>query len=231
LPTTDLKWLQAPLDLFVPDGLKDFEVGWFTNLLRASLRSEIPGLLLCNEESLWRLAGARNPQSFGRKSTVITAAFKPAQTSDGRQAFCFPPLLEAVQNATRKLAAYKPRLSTESTGVDEKPRRKSGGAIALNLNLPLDFDVGSKIENDASARKPPAPQYTQADFDERDFRKLDQAIAAVQKTFDGRWIVDEYPAPPGAVSRRQIIEQAAQRAGVSCDRAMQLVSRAKERSA
>ena len=120
LPTfEDLRpqFLKAPLHLWVPDGLSDFQVGWFVNLLRASLKSDLLGYLpLCAQRDcrncpscLWRVAGARNQGFFEKESPVVKAAFEPSQI-DGRRVLYFPPLI-------RCLAEQQKRLRSKSKSV------------------------------------------------------------------------------------------------------------------
>jgi hypothetical protein len=113
LPTfEDLRpqFLKAPLNLWVPDGLADHQVGWFVNLLRASLKSDLLGYLpLCAQRDckncpscLWRVAGARNRGFFDKESPVVQAAFEPSQIA-GRRVLYFPPLIRCLIEQQKRL--------------------------------------------------------------------------------------------------------------------------------
>jgi hypothetical protein len=96
-------FLKAPLDLWVPSGLADHQVGWFMNLLKATLKSEMLGYLpLCAQRDckscsscLWRVAGARTKSFFEKEKGVVTAAFVFGQIGE-RRVLYFPPLIEKL---------------------------------------------------------------------------------------------------------------------------------------
>src|SRR5580765_8421480 len=52
-----LKWIKVPLEpfLWIPPDLTGSEIGWFVNLLRASLQSEWPGYIVFGPETLARI--------------------------------------------------------------------------------------------------------------------------------------------------------------------------------
>jgi hypothetical protein len=111
LPTfEDLRptFLKAPLNLWVRDGWSDVQVGWFVNLLKASLRSDLLGYLpLCAQPGckncpscLWRVAGARNQGFFVKESPVVIAAFGHGQI-DGRRVLYFPQLIQCLTEQQR----------------------------------------------------------------------------------------------------------------------------------
>lgn len=146
--TTELKWLPIPLDLWVPAGLKDFQEGWFINLLRASLRSENLGYLILCEEGcsgcpacLWRVANAHHPEYFKKHSSLVLACFNSAQIA-GRRVLYFPKLIETVKGQLSKIRNHRPRrsgLSEMSTGG-----HKRGGDFFPSGSLSFDFDLDSK---------------------------------------------------------------------------------------
>ncbi len=122
LPTfEDLRpqFLKAPLHLWVPDGLMDFQVGWFVNLLRASLKSDLLGYLpLCAQRDckncpscLWRVAGARNQGFFEKESPVVKAAFEPSQIA-GRRVLYFPPLIRCLAEQQKRLRSKSKSVSS-----------------------------------------------------------------------------------------------------------------------
>jgi len=148
MSTPDLKWLPVPLDLWVPAGLKDFQEGWFINLLRASLRSESLGYLILCEEGcsgcpacLWRVANAHHPEYFKKHSSLVLACFNSAQIA-GRRVLYFPKLVETIKGQLSKIRKHRSRtsnLSETSTGVNNW-----GGQCSPSDSLSFDFDLDSK---------------------------------------------------------------------------------------
>jgi hypothetical protein len=148
MSTSDLKWLPIPLDLWVPAGMKDFQEGWFINLLRASLRSESLGYLILCEEGcsgcpacLWRVANAHHPEHFKKHCSLVLACFNSAQIA-GRRVLYFPKLVETVKGQLSKIRNHRPRrdgLSEASTRV-----HKEGGICSPSDSLSFDFDLDSK---------------------------------------------------------------------------------------
>lgn len=148
MSTTELKWLPIPLDLWVPAGLKDFQEGWFVNLLRASLRSESVGYLILCEEGcsgcsacLWRVANAHHPEHFKKHCSLVLACFNSAQIA-GRRVLYFPKLVETLRGQLSKIRNHRSRkagLSETSTGL-----HKEGGIFFPSESLSFDFDLDSK---------------------------------------------------------------------------------------
>ncbi|HET9308537.1 MAG TPA: hypothetical protein VFO46_21150 [Candidatus Sulfotelmatobacter sp.] len=148
MSTTELKWLPIPLDLWVPAGLKDFQEGWFINLLRASLISENLGYLILCEEGcsgcsacLWRVANAHHPEHFKKHSSLVLACFNSAQIA-GRRVLYFPKLVETVKKQLSKIRNHRSRgsgLSETSTTFN-----KAGGGYSPSQSLFFDFDLDSK---------------------------------------------------------------------------------------
>jgi hypothetical protein len=148
MSTTDLKWLPIPLDLWVPAGLKDFQEGWFINLLRASLRSEYLGyLILCQEgcsgcpACLWRVANAHHPEHFKKHGSLVLACFNSAQIA-GRRVLYFPKLVQTIKGQLSKIKNHRSRkdgLSETSTTF-----HKGGGRYSPSSSLSFDFDLDSK---------------------------------------------------------------------------------------
>jgi len=148
MSTSELKWLPIPLDLWVPAGLKDFQQGWFINLLRASLRSENLGYLILCEEGcsgcpacLWRVANAHHPEYFKKNSSLVLACFNSAQIA-GRRVLYFPKLVETIRGQLSKIRTHRSRksgLSETSTGFN-----KESGDYSPSGSLSFDFDLDSK---------------------------------------------------------------------------------------
>jgi hypothetical protein len=149
MSTAELNWLPIPLDLWVPAGLKDFQQGWFINLLRASLQSEYMGYLILCEEGcsgcpacLWRVANAHHPGHFKKHSPMVLACFNSAQIA-GRRVLYFPKLVETIREQFSKIRKHRSRksgLSEISTGLNN-----GGGIYSPSESLCFDFD--SKTRN------------------------------------------------------------------------------------
>jgi hypothetical protein len=147
----ELKWLPIPLDLWVPAGLKDFQEGWFVNLLRASLRSEFLGYLILCEEGcsgcsacLWRVANAHHPEHFKKHCSLVLACFNSAQIAEHRVLY-FPKLVETIKGQLSKIKNHRSRrggLSETSTAFN-----KGGGPYSPSGSLGFDFELDSKKQN------------------------------------------------------------------------------------
>ncbi|SRR6266498_213700 len=154
MSTPELKWLPIPLDLWVPAGLKDFQEGWFINLVRASLRSETLGYLILCEEGcsgcsacLWRVANAHHPEHFKKHSSLVLACFNSAQIA-GRRVLYFPKAVETIKAQLSKIRNHRSRrsgLSETSTGFN-----KEGGDYSPSDSLCFDFDLDSKNQKKES---------------------------------------------------------------------------------
>lgn len=118
------QFVKAPLGLWIPDGLEDHQVGWHTNLLKASLRSELLGyLIVCGQDCrgcsacLWRVAGARHQDFFRKKSPVVIAAWELGQIA-GRRVMYFPPVIECLcEQLKAKRAAAKRNRGVQDVGL------------------------------------------------------------------------------------------------------------------
>lgn len=148
MSTAELNWLPIPLDFWVPAGLKDFQQGWFINLLRASLQSEHMGYLILCEEGcsgcpacLWRVANAHHPEHFKKHGSLVLACFNRAQIA-GRRVLYFQKLVEKVNKQLPKIRKYRSRkdeLSETSTRV-----HNGSGFCSPSDSLSFDFDLDSK---------------------------------------------------------------------------------------
>ena len=148
MSTTELNWLPIPLDFWVPAGLKDFQQGWFINLLRASLQSEHMGYLILCEEGcsgcpacLWRVANAHHPEHFKKHGSLVLACFNRAQIT-GHRVLYFQKLVEKVNKQLPKIRKYRSRkngLSETSTRV-----HNGNGFCSPSDSFSFDFDLDSK---------------------------------------------------------------------------------------
>lgn len=151
MSSTELKWLPIPLDLWVPTGMADYQIGWFVNIVAATLRSENPGYLILCEEGcsgcsacLWKIAGAHRPDYFSQKSSLVMARFEFAQIA-GRRVLYFPKAVETIKGQLSKIRNHRSRrsgLSETSTGLN-----KDGGECSPSDSLFFDFDLDSKNQN------------------------------------------------------------------------------------
>jgi hypothetical protein len=150
MSTAGLNWLPIPLDFWVPAGLKDFQQGWFINLLRASLQSEYMGYLILCEEGcsgcpacLWRVANAHHPEHFKKHSSLVLACFNSAQIA-GRRVLYFEKLVEKVKKQLPKIRKYHAKegaLSESSTGINN-----GEGIYSPSESLCFDFDSRTRIK-------------------------------------------------------------------------------------
>jgi hypothetical protein len=188
MSTTELDWLPIPLDFWVPAGLKDFQQGWFINLLRASLQSEHMGyLILCQEgcsgcpACLWRVANAHHPEHFKKHSSLVLACFNRAQIA-GRQVLYYPKLVEKVNKQLPKIRKYRSRkygLSETSTMVHNEDEFASPSD-----SLCFDFELDSKnkeIKPNSFYRTPTIAMRKEQDFSSADIEEGARRILAILK--------------------------------------------------
>jgi hypothetical protein len=152
-----LKWLKCPLDMWVPVGMADFQVGWFINLMKASLYSEYVGyLILCPEgcsgcpACLWKIAGAHRPDYFDKRKSLVMARFEFAQIA-GRRVAYYPPLVETIKRQLSRMKNHRSQqdvLSETFTGFN----RRSGN-YSPSSSLCFDFDLDSKNQNKEQGNK------------------------------------------------------------------------------
>lgn len=74
--------------------MKDYQQGWYLNLLFESAKSERPGYLKLNGR-LWRLANARTEQFFNRENAAVLACFKSREI-DGESWISNEKMLEVL---------------------------------------------------------------------------------------------------------------------------------------
>jgi len=146
-----LKWLKFPLDMWIPAGLADFQIGWFMNLLKASLYSNYVGyLILCPEgcggcpACLWKIAGAHRSDYFEKKKSLVMARFEFAQIA-GRRVAYYPPLIKTIRQQLSRMKNHRSQydaVSETSTGFN-----KGSGFCSPSPSLSFDFDSDSKNQN------------------------------------------------------------------------------------
>jgi hypothetical protein len=143
-----LKWLKFPLDMWIPAGLADFQIGWFMNLLRASLYSDYVGyLILCPEgcsgcpACLWKIAGAHRSDYFEKRKSLVLARFEFAQIA-GRRVAYYPPLVRMIKQQISRMKNHRSQydaISETSTAFN-----KGSGFPSPSMTLCFDFDSNSK---------------------------------------------------------------------------------------
>jgi hypothetical protein len=109
-----LDWLPIPIanaKAWV-SGLGDTETGWFWNLIFSSLAAELQGYLP-NSSNLWTIAGAKRSDFWESHKSRVLARFE-FREMDGTSMLCFPPLVEIVDQQSRKLRKPRSALSLSS---------------------------------------------------------------------------------------------------------------------
>lgn len=87
--------------------MKDYQQGWYFNLLIESVDSEMPGYLP-DDGQLWELANATSRRFFEKESAPVMACFKSRQI-DGRVWIYNAKLLKVYEEQIHKLAQNSTR--------------------------------------------------------------------------------------------------------------------------
>src|SRR5712692_477904 len=151
-----LDWIPVYFEPFLwkPPGLEPADIGWFVNLIEASLKSELQGYLQVEgPETLWRIAGAKHPESWKLHCSKVLAHFERTQMH-GHDWLYFPPLVRMIEKQRKKLQGKRSR--------NPKNPQKSEGGAGFSLPLVFDSDVGigfktQQVENvdmDSEAKTP-----------------------------------------------------------------------------
>ena len=101
----------------------------------------------------------------------------------------------------------EPGTSCHRTG--DIPSSNWGHPVITNASLLLENQNQNRNQNRGNA-----PNFSQADFDERDLRLLEKAEQELAKSMLGVWVVEQHPPPEGALSTRMVFERACSRAGI-----------------
>lgn len=216
------KWLPLPLDLWVPKDFKDFETGWFVKLLIASLEAETPGYLPVTRE-LWSLAGSHDGRFFQREGTRVLARFEAQQFGRHRCLF-FPPLVAVIEEQMRKIRGKRPREGGSFPQTEESYSHfhrlpQVCGSPSLSTDLGFAFEVGSKEKR--SLRKSKSG-FTEADFVDRDLRKMREARDQLDKSFAARIGSND------SMTERQAFEWVCSHAGITVRRGLAIEKIARE---
>jgi hypothetical protein len=137
--------------MWVTPGMADFQIGWFINLLKASLYSDYVGyLILCSEgcsgcpACLWKIAGAHRLDYFEKRKSLVLARFEFAQIA-GRRVAYYPPLVRMIKQQLSRMKNHRSQhdvLSETSTTFN-----KGSGFPSPSMTLSFDFDSNSKNQN------------------------------------------------------------------------------------
>jgi hypothetical protein len=150
-----LKWIPLAVDGspgMIPRGLwptfrKDFQQAWFFNLVIASLKSEPQGYLDPRLD-LWRLAGAHSERFWEsgspRHKAAVLACFSEIAEINGVKYLYFPPLVDVVNQQTKKQLGYRAREDFSSVS---KPFPQECGDLSPSQSV-FDFEVSARSEND-----------------------------------------------------------------------------------
>jgi hypothetical protein len=133
-----LKWVPLPVDGSIgpPQGLTDFQVGWFWNLFWASLANpEFPGYLPAARSSLWTFAGAHRRAHWDANCALVMAAFELREIA-GRKMLCLPALVHIIEEQQKKLASHRKRGDFRSFNGNPQ----GCGESSLSQSV-LDFEV------------------------------------------------------------------------------------------
>ncbi len=146
-----LKWLKCPLDMWVPAGMADFQIGWFINLLKASLYSDYVGyLILCPEgcsgcpACLWKIAGAHRSDYFEKRKSLVLARFEFAQIA-GRRVVYYPPLVRMIKQQLSRMKNH--RSQYDAVSETSTVFNKESGIFSSSGTLCFDFDSDLKNQN------------------------------------------------------------------------------------
>ena len=117
--------------------MKDYQRGWYIQLLLRSTRSERRGYLPY-DGSLWRLAGAHTKQYWDDHSAVVMACFKRRQ-ENGREWIYNERFLRMLEETETKIR----------TGEEKRSRNRSGKqegqeTLPLFSSFPVAVDLLKK---------------------------------------------------------------------------------------
>jgi hypothetical protein len=216
-----LKWIPMPLDgtIHPPLGLTDFQVGWFWNLFWASLTNpEFPGYLPAARSTLWTFAGAHRRAHWDANCALVMAAFELREIA-GRKMWCLPALVNIIEEQKKKLRAYK-----KATDFKNRHSGPQEDGTCSPSQFGFDFDIKKKEQVKeggliSSVSHGPASgraNYSQADFDARDQRRMAEAYAQLNKRNA------EGACWGSGMSTRQMFEYACGVAGISIARGLEL---------
>jgi len=206
-----LTWIPLLVDRLEESGaweeLRDYQFAWYIKLLVKSTRSSRRGYLRLDTGILWKLAGSHSRDYFERHWSAVLERFKVREI-DGEQWIYSPTMLEVLAEQTTK---YRRKFPQNAQGKLVQGKRE---ALSLSMNLFSD-----------PKEKPPARVYVHADFDERDLRKLNDALTNLYRVNQGNITRDASPSE-GRTNERMLFLEACERAGISVERGRCLFNRA-----
>ncbi len=128
LPIQKLEWVPLYIDHLLSSpawqDMKDFQRGWYIQLLLRAARSERLGYLPL-DENLWRIAGAHSRPMWEAHKAEVMACFESLH-DDGRAWIYNQRLLSVMQEQTGK---YRKRSGT-SPSAQREPYTPRDGALS-----------------------------------------------------------------------------------------------------
>lgn len=144
-------------------GLDDYQFGWYMKLLIALADSDVPGYLVNDVRTLWRVAGARTEKFFRERGGMELVARYFSRTDDGLHIYN-ERMLEVLHEQMKKLT-----------------RRRKATTVSLSFSLSsvpdfINQELFSKfLAMRESIKKPMSPEAI-----ELAFRKLERMHNAGQ---------------------------------------------------
>lgn len=152
-----LEWLPLYIDNLLSSpawlDMKDYQRGWYIQLLLRSTRSERLGYLPLDGQ-LWKLAGAHGRDFFEQRNAAVMACFKVIQF-DGTEWIYNPKLLGVMEDQSKKYYRKKkpdslisPTLSDSDLGKEVLIDHNMAGK-RLQLDLGMAGNDGLLLATDA----------------------------------------------------------------------------------
>jgi hypothetical protein len=219
-----LKWLPLPIDrtkdsVAPPQGLEDFQVGWYWNLFWSALgNSADTGYLPCTRRNLWTFAGAHRRAHWDANCALVMAAFELSERS-GQIVLYHPVAVRIVEEQLKKLKDKK-------RGGDLHTFHRHVGDLSPPLQSGFAFDLVEPLQiqkpSNTRARAPARASYSHDVGDAIDLRKMAQAWAKLAER-------DSMGRTAGyGMTHRQMFEHVCELAGVSIARGLELEERRKK---
>lgn len=138
----ELYWLPIEIDSLLSSpawtDMRDFQRGWYFQLLLRSVRSELPGFLRL-DSNLWTIAGAKRSDFWESHKACVLACFK-------------------VREMEGQSWIYNERLlHTLEVQYSRRKRRKTEGGTPLPFNSLSDFSEKERKEPPGNGETPDLP--------------------------------------------------------------------------
>ncbi|MBZ5567537.1 MAG: hypothetical protein LAN64_06765 [Acidobacteriia bacterium] len=138
-PLPKLSWFPLYVEKILSSSswlqMKDYQRGWYIQLLLLSAHSVRPGYLPL-DGSLWRLAGARTKQYFEQESVVVMACFKRRQM-DGREWIYNERLVRVLEQQARRQMDFDRRGKKGSGKDDQRQTSLSFSSSTISISPDL----------------------------------------------------------------------------------------------